>query len=50
MGVSSGRAIGVDLQMAARVTDAIQERLTVVLWVTEQALENHSNRSALRVF
>jgi hypothetical protein len=37
-------------KMAVRVTAAVQQRLTVVLQVAEQALENHPNRSALRVF
>jgi predicted ArsR family transcriptional regulator len=37
-------------EMAARVAAALQERLTVVLQVAEQALENPPNRSALRVF
>jgi len=37
-------------EMAARVVDAIQQRLTIVLQVAEQAVENHPNRSTLRVF
>jgi integrase len=37
-------------EMAARVIDAMQQRLTIVLQVAEQALEDHSDRSALRVF
>ena len=37
-------------EMAARVTAAVQQRLTVVLQVAEKALENHPHRSALRVF
>jgi integrase len=37
-------------EMAARVTAAVQQRLTVVLQVAEQTLENHPNRSAPRVF
>jgi integrase len=37
-------------EMAARVIEAIEQRLTVVLQVAERALENHLNRSALRVF
>jgi hypothetical protein len=37
-------------EMAARVIAAVQQRLTIVLQVAEQALEDHSNRSALRVF
>jgi hypothetical protein len=37
-------------EMAARVVDAIQQRLTVALHVAEWALERHPNRSALRVF
>jgi hypothetical protein len=36
--------------MAARVVDGIQQRLTVVLQVAEQALEHHPNRSSHRVF
>jgi hypothetical protein len=35
---------------AARVVDAIQQRLTVVLQVAEWSLENNPNRSTLRVF
>jgi hypothetical protein len=34
-------------EMAARVIDAIQQRLTVVLQVAETSLENYPNRSAL---
>jgi integrase len=37
-------------EMAARVVDGIQQRLTVVLQVAEQALEHHPNRSSHRVF
>jgi len=37
-------------EMATRVVDAIQQRLTIVLRVAEQALEGHPNRSGLRVF
>jgi hypothetical protein len=37
-------------EMAARVIDAIQQRLTVVLQVAGQSLESHPNRSALGVF
>jgi hypothetical protein len=37
-------------EMAARVATAVQQRLTVVLQVAEQTLENHPNRSAPRVF
>jgi hypothetical protein len=37
-------------EMAARVIDAIQQRLTVVLQVAEESLENHPNRSAPGVF
>jgi integrase len=37
-------------EMAARVVDAIQQRLTVVLGVAELAVENHPDRSTLRVF
>jgi integrase len=36
--------------MAARVIDAIQQRLTVVLQVAEESLETYPNRSALSVF
>jgi integrase len=54
-GQHRGSAIGAHYrhttpEMAARVTAAIQQRLTVVLQVAEQALENHPYRSALRVF
>jgi integrase len=37
-------------EMAARVIDAIQQRLTVVLQVAEASLETYPNRSPLRVF
>jgi integrase len=37
-------------EMAARVIDAIQQRLTIVLRVAEDLVENHPNGSALRVF
>ena len=37
-------------EMAARIAAAIEQRLTVVLKVAEQALEAHPNRSPLRVF
>jgi integrase len=37
-------------EMAARVVDAVQQRLTIVLEVAEQTLEKESNRSTLRVF
>ena len=37
-------------EMAARVVDAIQQRLTIVLQVAEESLENHPNRSAPGVF
>jgi integrase len=37
-------------EMAARAVEAIQQRLTVVLGVAEQAVESHANRSTLRVF
>ena len=37
-------------EMAARVVDAIQQRLTVVLGVAELAVERHPNRSTLTVF
>src|SRR6266540_6730152 len=36
-------------EMAARVTAAVQQRLTVVLQVAELTIENHPNRAALRV-
>jgi integrase len=36
-------------EMAARVADAVQQRLTVVLRDAEDLVENHPNRSALRV-
>jgi predicted ArsR family transcriptional regulator len=37
-------------EMAVRVIDAIEQRLTVVLQVAETSLENSPNRAALRVF
>jgi integrase-like protein len=37
-------------EMAARVVDAIQQRLTVVLQVAERSLKKHPNRSTLRLF
>jgi integrase len=37
-------------EMATRVIDAIQQRLTIVLNVAEESLENHPNRSTVRVF
>ena len=37
-------------EMAARVVEANQQRLTVVLEVAELAVERHPNRSTLRVF
>jgi integrase len=37
-------------EMVTRVIDAIQQRLTVVLQVAEQALEDHPKRSEPRVF
>jgi integrase len=37
-------------EMAARVIDAIQQRLTIVLHVAEESLESHPNRSAPGVF
>jgi hypothetical protein len=37
-------------EMAARAVAAIELRLTIVLRVAEQALENHPNRSMLRVY
>jgi integrase len=37
-------------EMAARIATAIEQRLTVVLEVAEQALKAHPNRSTQRVF
>ena len=37
-------------ETAARVVEAIQQRLMVVLGVAELAVERHPNRSTLRVF
>ena len=37
-------------RMAVRVIDAIQQRLTIVLHVAEESLENNPNRSAPGVF
>jgi hypothetical protein len=37
-------------EMAARVVDAVQQRLTVVLGVAELAVDSHPNPSTLRVF
>ena len=37
-------------EMAARVAEAIQQRLTIVLGVAELMVEPHPNRSTLRVF
>ena len=37
-------------EMAARIATAIEQRLTVVLEVAEQALQAHPNRSTRRVF
>ena len=37
-------------EMAARVVEAIQQRLTVVLGVAELAVECHPNRSTLKLF
>jgi hypothetical protein len=37
-------------EMAARVGEAIQQRLTVVLGVGELAVESYPDRSMLRVF
>jgi integrase len=37
-------------EMAARVVDALQQRLRIVLREAEQDLEHHADRSALRVF
>ena len=35
-------------EMAARVVDAIQQRMTIVVRVAERALENHPSRPAAR--
>jgi ribonuclease BN (tRNA processing enzyme) len=37
-------------EMAARVVDAIQQRLAVIIQVAEETLEARPNRSALRVY
>jgi integrase len=37
-------------EMATRVIDAIQQRLTIVLQMAEDLTERHPNRSTLRVF
>jgi hypothetical protein len=37
-------------EMAARVVDAIEQRLRVVLETAEKTLESSPNRSMLRVF
>jgi ribonuclease BN (tRNA processing enzyme) len=37
-------------EMAARVVEAIQQRLTIVLHVADESLENNPNRSAPGVF
>jgi hypothetical protein len=37
-------------EMAARVVDAIQQRLSITLDVAQQALEDRPNWSELRVF
>ena len=37
-------------EMAAKVVDAIQQRLTVVLRVAERAVESYPDRSMFRVF
>ena len=37
-------------EMAARVVDAIQQRLTVVLGVAEVTVESYPDRSTLSVF
>jgi len=37
-------------EMAARIATAIEQRLTVVLEVAEQALEAHPRRSTQRAF
>jgi hypothetical protein len=54
-GQHRGSAMGVHYrhttpEMAARVIDAVQQRLMVVLQVAEASLENYPNRSLLRVF
>jgi hypothetical protein len=38
------------LEMAARVAAAVQQRLSIVLQVAEQSLENQSSQSAVRTF
>jgi hypothetical protein len=53
-GLHRGSAMGTHYrhttpEMAARVIDAIQQRLVVVLQVAEWSLENNPNRSTLRV-
>jgi integrase len=50
-----GSAIGAryrhtTVEMAGRVTDAIEQRLAIVLSLAEQAFEARANRAALRVF
>jgi hypothetical protein len=50
-----GSAIGAHyrhttLEMAARVVEVIQQRLTVVLGVAELVVERHPSRSTLSVF
>jgi hypothetical protein len=37
-------------EMAARVIDALQERLTIVLRAADESPEKYPNRSSLRVF
>ena len=37
-------------EMAARVVEAIQQRLTIVLHVADESLENNPNRLAPGVF
>jgi integrase len=54
-GQQRGSAMGVHYrhttpEMAARVIEAIQQRLMIVLDVAERALERQPNRSALKVF
>jgi hypothetical protein len=54
-GPLGGSAIGAHYrhttpEMAARVVDAIQQRLTVVLEVAVLTVERHPDRSTLRVF
>jgi integrase len=54
-GLQRGSAMGTHYrhttpEMASRVVDAIQQRLTVLLQVAERAVESRPSRSTLRVF